>query len=191
MKISANGKLTRQKDKWLLLGIVIGFLMIWEFLARTEQVSTLFFPAPTLIITSLFELILTRELNIHFAVTLKRMLLGFAIGGGIGMLLGLWLGWSPRLRAIIDPIIAAIHPIPKISILPLVIIFFGIGDSSRLVIVRRVCHDNQIKAPNPSLANTISTTTLIVRASLRPSRAPINSRGKLPGSTTRLKIFQG
>jgi NitT/TauT family transport system permease protein len=51
------------------------------------------------------------------------------------MIIGLAMGWSRRLRAGIDPFIAAIHPVPKIALLPLAMIFFGIGESSKVITV--------------------------------------------------------
>ena len=57
------------------------------------------------------------------------------LGGIPGMVLGLLMGWSRRLRIVIDPLIAAAHPIPKIAILPLIMIVFGIGESSKVIVV--------------------------------------------------------
>ena len=59
------------------------------------------------------------------------------------------MGWSPRLRQIIDPLIAAIHPIPKIAIFPLIMIIFGIGEASKIVAI-------SIAAFFPMLLNCMS-----------------------------------
>jgi NitT/TauT family transport system permease protein len=74
-------------------------------------------------------------LAIHLRATLSRLFLGFALGGFPGLILGLAMGWSHRLRRIIDPLIAALHPIPKIAVLPLIMVVFGIGESSKIVSV--------------------------------------------------------
>lgn len=122
-------------EKWSSLMFVIIVLLIWEMLVRAGLISKLIFPAPTSIFTTWWDLLLHGDLMQHFFITLTRMLSGFSIGGGLGLLLGLTIGWSKRLRIIFDPIIAAAHPIPKISLLPMVIIFFGIGESSRVAMV--------------------------------------------------------
>lgn len=120
---------------WAALIIVIAFLLWWEFVSRTERVIVLFFPAPTTIAATLVEMTRSGELAKDFFPTLNRALSGFIIGGGIGLLLGLLMGWSNRLRTAIDPIFAAIHPIPKISLLPIFLLIFGFGETSRIVMV--------------------------------------------------------
>lgn len=61
--------------------------------------------------------------------------MGFFLGGISGLMLGLAMGWSRSLRMVIDPLIAAAHPVPKIAILPLIMILFGIGESSKIVVI--------------------------------------------------------
>jgi NitT/TauT family transport system permease protein len=68
-------------------------------------------------------------------ITFTRIIAGFLLGGGFGLFLGLLMGWSQRLRSIVDPIVAALHPIPKFALLPMIIIWFGIGESSRIALV--------------------------------------------------------
>jgi ABC-type nitrate/sulfonate/bicarbonate transport system permease component len=114
----------------LVLGLA---LLVWETLSRLGQLSPLFFPAPSSILASLWNMALNGKLWLHTSATLNRLAIGFALGAGSGLVLGLGMGWSPRLRAIVDPIIAALHPIPKIAIYPLIMIIFGIGDESKIV----------------------------------------------------------
>jgi NitT/TauT family transport system permease protein len=83
----------------------------------------------------LYQWTVSGELFEEFSVTFKRVTLGFVYGGGIGLLLGLAMGWSSRLRTMLDPIVAALHPVPKLAILPVVLILFGIGESSRLILI--------------------------------------------------------
>jgi NitT/TauT family transport system permease protein len=71
----------------------------------------------------------------HIKATVSRLVLGFLIGGSAGLFLGLSMGWSQRLRTIVDPMIAAIHPIPKIAIFPLIMIIFGIGEASKVAAI--------------------------------------------------------
>lgn len=122
-------------ERWLPASIVLLVLLLWEVAGRTGLVSTLFFPVPTSIAHSLAEMIASGALWIDLSATLSRLGLGLCIGGGLGLLLGLLMGWSRRLRSVIDPFIAAGHPIPKIAILPLFMIVLGIGEWSKMALV--------------------------------------------------------
>jgi NitT/TauT family transport system permease protein len=125
----------RLAGRWVSVVVFVTFLGAWELLVEYGVVSALFFPAPTVIVRTLARWLITGEFTPHLRATLSRLFLGFFLGGTAGLLLGLVIGWSQRLREIIDPFIAAIHPIPKISVLPLIMIIFGIGETSKIVVV--------------------------------------------------------
>jgi ABC-type nitrate/sulfonate/bicarbonate transport system permease component len=120
---------------WLPAVAVAVALAVWEWQVRTGRLSALFFPAPSTIALTLVRLLTNGELATHLSATLSRLFLGFALGGLSGLILGLTMGWSRRLRAVVDPLIAAAHPVPKIAVLPLFMIIFGIGESSKVVVV--------------------------------------------------------
>jgi len=120
---------------WITALIIIAPLMIWEFLARTDRISSLFFPAPSVILLTSIQLITDGKLTIHAGVTLWRVFIGFCLGGISGLILGMAMGWSRSLRIIVDPLIAAAHPVPKIAMLPLIMILFGIGESPKIVVI--------------------------------------------------------
>jgi NitT/TauT family transport system permease protein len=122
-------------ERWLPAAIVTVALAGWEWRVRTGGLSALFFPAPSTIALTLARLVTSGELATHLSATLSRLLLGFVLGGLPGLILGLVMGWSRRLRLVLDPFIAAAHPIPKIAVLPLIMIIFGIGESSKIVVV--------------------------------------------------------
>jgi ABC-type nitrate/sulfonate/bicarbonate transport system permease component len=122
--------------EWWLPGLVaVVALVAWEWQVHTGGLSALFFPAPSAIVQTLVQLLINGELPAHAGATLSRLILGFLLGSAPALILGLAMGWSSRLRAVVDPFIAAAHPIPKIAILPLIMIIFGIGESSKVVVV--------------------------------------------------------
>jgi NitT/TauT family transport system permease protein len=122
-------------EPWIPV-LTIGFgLLLWEWLAQTGKLSRLFFPPPTQILGSLWKMLSSGKLTLHLKATIERLLIGFSIGGLTGLILGLAMGWSSRLRQIVDPLIAALHPIPKIAIFPLIMIIFGIGEASKIVAI--------------------------------------------------------
>jgi ABC-type nitrate/sulfonate/bicarbonate transport system permease component len=122
-------------ERWLSAAFVVVALTVWEWQVRTGGLSALFFPAPSAIALTLVRLLTNGELAVNVGATLSRLFLGFALGSLLGLILGLAMGWSRRLRVVVDPFIAAAHPVPKIAVLPLIMIIFGIGESSKVVVV--------------------------------------------------------
>jgi NitT/TauT family transport system permease protein len=131
------------------LGIAAVAIGGWEVMARAGMVSKLFFPAPSVIARTTVGMLEGGRLAQDVAGTVGRLLTGFLFGGAAGLLLGMWMGWSPATRRILDPFVAAAHPVPKISILPLIMLIFGIGTSSKTLIVA-------VAAFFPMLINTMA-----------------------------------
>jgi ABC-type nitrate/sulfonate/bicarbonate transport system permease component len=121
--------------KWVPLILVSFVLVVWETGVRLDLISALFFPAPTTIAKTLAQTIASGEIITALAATFSRVFFGLLIGGTLGLIMGLAMGWSRSLQIVADPIIAALHPIPKISIFPLIMIVFGIGEASKVVTV--------------------------------------------------------
>jgi NitT/TauT family transport system permease protein len=117
------------------VSVIFVVLLIWEILARFKLISAIIFPAPTLILQTLFQGIIGGEYTLDLYYTFTRIIGGFFIGGMAGLILGMIMGWSRPIRKMLDPIVAALHPLPKFSLLPMIIIIFGIGESSRIAMV--------------------------------------------------------
>ncbi len=120
-----------------LISIVSPFLLlsIWEISARMEVIDTRFFPAPITILHTLIGLLDSGVLWIHTWASLQRLFWGFLLGGIPALVLGIIMGLSRPVRAAIDPLIAATYPIPKSAILPLILLIFGLGEASKIVMV--------------------------------------------------------
>jgi len=114
---------------------VLLILSLWEGLARSGTIAVLFFPSPSSILTTLWHLIISGEVFSNLEISLVRMSWGIFFGLVPGVLLGLAMGWSNRIQKIMDPFIAALHPIPKIAIFPLIMIIFGLGEISKIVAI--------------------------------------------------------
>jgi NitT/TauT family transport system permease protein len=95
----------------------------------------LFLPAPSVVLASLWEMAASGVLLQNLAVTMARIAGGLFIGGAIGVSLGLIAGTSRRMRSFIDPMVAALHPIPRLAFFPLLIVVFGLGESSKIAAV--------------------------------------------------------
>jgi NitT/TauT family transport system permease protein len=98
---------------------------------------------------SLLEMIRDGSLAMHLAATTSRIVMGLVVGTGIGVTLGLAMGTSRRLQRLVDPVVAAIHPIPRIAFFPLLIVVFGVGETSKLAAVA-------LGAFFPMLLNTVA-----------------------------------
>jgi len=113
----------------------IVILVAWEVAVRIGALKPLFFPPPSLIVQTFYKLVVIGELQSHLWPTLFRIFAGFTLGALPGLILGLSMGCSQKIRLIMDPVISALYPIPKIAILPLIMLVFGIGEVSKLVVV--------------------------------------------------------
>ncbi|MEH7392224.1 ABC transporter permease [Bacillus sp. JJ1503] len=117
-----------------VLGIT-GLLLIWELVCRMNIVPPLFLPAPTAIVTAGWELISSGELMKNLLASLYRIGWGYLLGATLGIIIGLILGFSKWADAIFTPIVYSIYPIPKIALLPLIILWFGIGELPKVAII--------------------------------------------------------
>jgi ABC-type nitrate/sulfonate/bicarbonate transport system permease component len=127
-------KLTRQ-GWFLAVASPVLMLVLWEILVRVKLLDSRFFPMPSVVIQDLLTQAMHKELWIHTGYTISRMLIGFVLGAIPGVLLGIAMGLSPVLRQLLQPAIAAIYPIPKVALFPLIMLMFGLGESSKWVIV--------------------------------------------------------
>ena len=128
-------RLLRSMERALGLASPVVLLLLWEWAVRVRVLDARFFPAPSSVVGSALGLARDGELWSDLRVTLVRLLLGFLVGALPGIALGLSMGLSRWVRAVASPLIAALYPIPKIAVLPLIILIFGLGDLSKIVVV--------------------------------------------------------
>ncbi len=120
---------------WVSAASILGVLVIWELICLSGAVSSLFLPAPTAIISALLQMIADGEIGVSLAASMYRILAGFFIGSLIGLAVGLVTGTSALLDKMGTPIVNALYPIPKIALLPLFILWLGIGELSKVTII--------------------------------------------------------
>ncbi len=123
------------RERLLSLAAPCLTVLVWELLVRLRLLDARFFPAPSQVAVAFWGLVRSGELPADVAVSLWRILCGFLLGSLPGILLGLLMGMSRTLRVLLDPLVSAIYALPKIAILPLVMLLFGIGELSKIVIV--------------------------------------------------------
>lgn len=113
----------------------LALLLLWEVAARLGWIDVRFFPAPSKIFAEMMRLIENGELWTHLTASLYRVFWGFILGGAPALVLGISMGLSRTLRAIVEPLVAATYPVPKSAILPLILLIFGLGEASKIVMV--------------------------------------------------------
>lgn len=124
-----------QRGRWLALAAGVGVLGLWEVMSRLAFVSSAVLPPPTTVIRALYVALTEGDLLSHVGITLGRLVTGVALGGTAGLLTGLAMGWSRRLRGFADPFVSVVHPVPKLALLPLLMVFFGLGEAPKILVI--------------------------------------------------------
>jgi NitT/TauT family transport system permease protein len=114
--------------------VIAAVLLVWELLVRVNGIAPIYLPAPSSILRYLVAMILDGSLPYNLAITFLRIIAGFGVAAITGILVGIAMGMSPLTARIIDPWIAALYPLPKISLIPLLIIWLGTGEAYKIVI---------------------------------------------------------
>lgn len=125
----------RRRDRIISFASPIGLLLLWEGCVHLGLVDRRFFPAPSSIVAAMIELAQSGALIANVLVSLERLWWGFLLGGIPALALGIVMGISRPVRALATPLIAATYPIPKSSILPLILLIFGLGEMSKVAMV--------------------------------------------------------
>ena len=132
-----------RSDRALVLGsqaaIVVILLAVWEGAVALGWADEFFFGRPSAVVAYLVENTLNGYLLVHTWVTLYEELLGFTIGTAIGTACGLALWWSPFMSRVLEPFAVVFNATPKIVIAPVLIVWFGIGIMSKVMIAVLVC----------------------------------------------------
>src|SRR5262249_3662548 len=132
MNLKMSGK---ARERLLYLISPIGLIIVWQLLLMAGIGDRRFVPAPSDIAERFVKLIANGELEWHVAVTLYRVFLGFIFGAGPAVGFGLLMAMFRPVRIFFDPLIATLFPIPKIALMPLLLLAFGFGDASKVALV--------------------------------------------------------
>ncbi len=125
----------RAAEITLTIAAPLLLLAIWELLSRGGVLNPIFWPRPSSLIDTFWRMVTKEGLMTDIRISLLRIIGGFLLGAVPAVVLGLAMGLFWPVRVFFMPLASAIYAIPKIAVLPLVIIAFGIGEASKLVIV--------------------------------------------------------
>ncbi|MFM0168673.1 ABC transporter permease subunit [Paraburkholderia sediminicola] len=117
---------------WIVPALV---LVLWEAAARLGLIAPQVLPAPSIVAETALDLARNGDLFVHLGVSLLRAVAGFVVGGVIGITLGIMVGFSPLAQALFDRSIQMVRAVPFLAMLPLVIVWFGVGEVAKIFLV--------------------------------------------------------
>jgi ABC-type nitrate/sulfonate/bicarbonate transport system permease component len=131
-----GARLPRGRALALRLSAIFGFLALWSLLSGAvvalKLFNPIFLPGPWLVLGSVLDMAVRGQLWIHLAATLERVALGFGVGAALGVALGLAAGHLAPVRNVVEPIVELLRPIPPLAMLPMFIVWVGIGEVSKV-----------------------------------------------------------
>jgi NitT/TauT family transport system permease protein len=127
--------LRRLEHRSVRVVALVGLVALWELVTRVGVVSPLFLPSPLGVLAEGWDMARSGQLLVHLATSLERLAWGFAVGALAGIGVGVAVGFFSLADAVVQPVIAATFPIPKIALLPLLILWLGIGEASKVAVV--------------------------------------------------------
>ncbi|RXZ80045.1 ABC transporter permease [Paenibacillaceae bacterium] len=131
-RMKRNGKVT---DVLLGAAFPVILVVIWQTAGFLGIIDSFFLPTPWEIANGFYSLIVSGELFQHLSVSLRRAAAGFLSGGVAAFLLGVWTGFSRKSEDFIDPTLQIIRIVPGLALAPLIILWFGFGETSKIVII--------------------------------------------------------
>lgn len=132
MKIKGINSL---KDKLLPFILPIILIILWQLLTSTGLVSGKILPKPWQVIKATITLSVSGDLVNYIGTSARRAIIGFLIGGSIGFVLGLVNGLSHNAELLLDSTIQMVRNVPLFAILSLVILWFGIGEEPKIILI--------------------------------------------------------
>jgi NitT/TauT family transport system permease protein len=114
---------------------VIGFLLYWEGSVALGWVNPLFTSSPSRIFAAGYEMFRDGSIYPDLYVSAQEFVLGYGLAVIVGVPFGILMGWYSRLNAVLDPFVNALYATPRIALMPLIIIWFGIDLSAKIAII--------------------------------------------------------
>jgi len=127
-----RNRLVNQLAPWALPALLI---VVWQIASQTGLLTTRILPSPENIVITFWRLSASGELWQHLAISSWRAVVGFSIGGSIGLLLGLITGMSRWGERLLDTSVQMLRNIPHLALIPLVILWFGIDEAAKIFLV--------------------------------------------------------
>lgn len=145
------------------IAVVIVLLIVWELSVRLQLVSGFVLAAPSTIVDNAIRLLASGELLVHIRASMSRMLAGFFLALVSGVIVGGLMGWFRWLDDLFDPLVELVRPVSPLAILPLAILWLGIGQASKVFVIWYGCFF-------PILLNTYAAVRGVPRSTVEAAR---------------------
>jgi ABC-type nitrate/sulfonate/bicarbonate transport system permease component len=140
----------KKHENWLLGTVaMVAFLCFWQGAVSFGWVNPLFTSSPSRIVTTGYQMFAEGSIYYDMEVSGYEFVVGYGMAILIGVPIGALMGWYGRVNAVLEPFVSALYAMPRIALLPLIMIWFGIGFASKIAIVF-------LGAIFPILVNTIT-----------------------------------
>src|SRR5258705_10262161 len=154
----------RHENFLLGLGSVAAFLLFWEASVAIGWANPLFTSSPSRIFTTAYEMFADGSIYPDLLVSAQEFVLGFGLAVIIGVPFGILMGWYTRLNALLDPFVNALYASPRIALMPLIIIWFGIDIWAKIAIIF-------LSSVFPILVNTMTGVRTMERDFIKVARS--------------------
>jgi ABC-type nitrate/sulfonate/bicarbonate transport system permease component len=155
----------RRNENWLLGTMsMVAFLAFWELAVALAWVNPLFTSSPSRIALAGYEMFADGSIYEHIEVSAHEFVVGYGLAILVGVPLGILMGWYSRLNAVLEPFVSALYATPRIALLPLILIWLGIGISSKIAIVF-------LGAIFPMLVNTVTGVRTVEADFIKAARS--------------------
>jgi len=128
-------------DRLNSLAVALAFpallVLLWEVSTRFDLVPAQILPDPRLVAATFQEFIETGDLAFHTRISLLRVVQGFALGAGAGLVLGISMGLSKRIRELVDPLFLAVVQVPALGWIPLLMLLVGIDEALKVIVIAK------------------------------------------------------
>ena len=138
--------MNRTWRKWISPILLV---LCWAIMTRAGWIESWFLPAPSLVFQTLSEMVISGEVPYHTAISMGRAALGYILAAVVGISLGLLIAWSLIIEDFFDPLIELIQPLSSFALVPILFLWFGVGNTSKIIIIFKSCFF-------PILLNTIA-----------------------------------
>ncbi|MDR0719289.1 MAG: ABC transporter permease [Treponema sp.] len=125
----------KPKGVIISLGLPVALVYFWYFASKTGLLHRSILPSPAMFMDSLKYLLESGTLAGHLSISIIRVLKGFAVGAGIGIITGILMGIFPRVNQTVALLFGVLMPIPQIGWIPLLILWCGIGETTKIVVI--------------------------------------------------------
>jgi NitT/TauT family transport system permease protein len=137
-----------RRDVILSASTLVSFVVLWEVTVRLLGVPEIVLPPPTSVLAALYSIIVSGAVFVHLGITLTEILLGFAIGAVAAFVLGSLIALFRVVDRMLYPYMIAVQAVPKVALAPLLVIWFGFGLESKILMTAVI-------AFFPILVNTV------------------------------------